>query len=161
VSLTIRDARADDASAILALMRALAEYEKLLHLFHNTEERIREALFAPAARVFCMIGEIGAKPAGYALWFYTYSTFRGRHGIWLEDLFVRPEHRGAGLGKAFMRRLAQRCAAEGLSRLEWSVLDWNAPSIAFYESLGAKPQGGWTTYRLADDALARLSAGPG
>jgi L-amino acid N-acyltransferase YncA len=129
VSLTIRDARADDASAILALMRALAEYEKLLHLFHNTEERIREALFAPAARVFCMIGEIGAKPAGF--------------------------------GKAFMRRLAQRCAAEGLSRLEWSVLDWNAPSIAFYESLGAKPQGGWTTYRLADDALARLSAGPG
>jgi GNAT superfamily N-acetyltransferase len=158
VSPIIRDARPEDAPAILALMRALAEYEKLLDAFENTEERICETLFSPAARVFCMIGKIGGAPAGYALWFYSYSTFRGRLGIRLEDLFVRPEHRGAGLGKAFMRRLARRCAEEGLSRLEWSVLDWNAPSIAFYESLEAKPQGGWTTYRLADEALARLAA---
>jgi GNAT superfamily N-acetyltransferase len=160
VSPVIRDARPEDAPAILELMRALAEYEKLLDIFENTEERIRETLLSPAPRVFCAIGEIGGAPAGYALWFYTYSTFRGRHGIWLEDLFVRPEHRGSGLGKAFMRMLARRCAEEGLSRVEWSVLDWNAPSIAFYESLGANPQGGWTAYRLADEALARLAAAP-
>ncbi len=159
MSLLIRDARPDDAPAILALMRALAEYEKLLAEFENTASRLRETLFGAAPRVFCAIGEIDGETAGYCLWFYTYSTFRGRLGIWLEDLFVLPQHRGAGLGKAFMRGLARRCAEEGLARLEWSVLDWNTPSIAFYRSLEATPHGGWTTYRLAGAALSKLAAG--
>jgi GNAT superfamily N-acetyltransferase len=121
---------------------------------------ITAALFGPNPRVFCDIAEWEDEPAGFALWFYSFSTFRGRHGIYLEDLFVRPAFRGRGLGKALLARLARRCAEEGLARLEWGVLDWNEPSIAFYRSLGAIAMDGWTKNRLDGEALARLAAGP-
>jgi GNAT superfamily N-acetyltransferase len=108
--------------------------------------------------VFCELAEWDGEPAGFALWFYTFSTFKGRHGIYLEDIYVRPAHRGRGIGRALLARLARRCAAEDLGRLEWAVLNWNAPSIAFYERLGARPMSDWTIYRLAGDALGTLGA---
>jgi GNAT superfamily N-acetyltransferase len=114
-------------------------------------------LFGPAPRVFCDIAEIDGAPVGFALWFYSYSTFRGRHGIWLEDLFVRPEQRGAGAGLALLKALARRCADQDLARLEWSVLDWNAPAIGFYDSLGALTMDEWTTRRLTGAALEALA----
>ena len=154
MALTIRPAEPDDVPTIVALIRALADYERLLHEARATEEDLAAALFAPAPRVFCDIARLDGEPVGFALWFYTFSTFVGRHGIWLEDLFVQPDKRGFGIGKALLTGLAARCVAENLGRLEWSVLDWNAPSIAFYESLGAGPMSDWTTYRLTGDALA-------
>jgi GNAT superfamily N-acetyltransferase len=116
------------------------------------------ALFTPRPRVFCDLAEWDGAAAGFALWFYNFSTFRGRCGIYLEDLYVRPGQRGRGIGKALLTHLAGRCQAEGLARLEWAVLDWNAPSIGFYESLGALPQSEWTVYRLTGGALQALAA---
>ena len=156
--LTIRPAEPDDAPLIFAFVRELADYERLSHEVVATAEDIRTALFGAEPRVFCDIAEWEGAPAGFALWFYNFSTFRGRCGIYLEDLYVRPAHRGRGLGKALLARLARRCRDEGLARLEWAVLDWNAPSIAFYESLGARPNSEWTVYRLSDDALETLGA---
>ena len=156
--LTIRPSEPDDAPLIFAFVRELADYERLSHEVVATAEDIRAALFGPEPRVFCDIAEWEGAPAGFALWFYNFSTFRGRCGIYLEDLYVRPAHRGRGLGKALLARLARRCRDEGLARLEWAVLDWNAPSIAFYESLGARPNSEWTVYRLSDDALETLGA---
>jgi GNAT superfamily N-acetyltransferase len=156
--ISIRAARPDDVGVILGFVRELAEYERLLDLAQSTEEDLRDALFGPDPKVFTDIAEWQGQPVGFALWYYTFSTFRGRHGLYLEDLYVRPEHRGRGIGKALLVHLAERCAAEGLARLEWEVLNWNAPSIAFYESLGAEPQGEWTGYRLTGDALERLAA---
>jgi GNAT superfamily N-acetyltransferase len=158
LSFLIRDARQEDAPAIVRLIRALAEYEKLLQHVVIQPERVREALFCEHPRAFCSIAEVAGQPVGYAIWFYNFSTFTGRHGIFLEDLFVEPEHRGLGIGKAFLQTLAQRCIAEDLTRLEWSVLDWNEPSIGFYRSLGAIPLDEWTGYRLAGEALARLGS---
>ena len=159
--LTLRSAELRDLAAIHALIRALAEYEKLLDAAQASESDLREALFCERPRVFCEVAEWSedghAEPVGMALWFYNYSTFRGRHGIYLEDLFVRPERRGRGIGKALLLRLAERCVTEGLARLEWSVLDWNEPAIAFYRSLGAVPLDEWTVFRLTDDALVRRS----
>ena len=155
--LTLRPACAADAPLVLSFIRELAEYEKLAHDVVATQADIEAALFCERPRVFCDIAEQDGAPAGFALWFYTFSTFRGRHGIYLEDLYVRPEHRGAGIGKALLGGLARRCRAEGLARLEWAVLNWNAPSIAFYESLGAQPHDEWTVYRLADEALGALA----
>jgi GNAT superfamily N-acetyltransferase len=126
------------------------------HEVEATEELIAQALFSDTPRVFADIAEWGAVPAGFALWFYNYSTFRGRHGIYLEDLFVRPGLRGHGIGKALLQCLAGRCVAERLARLEWSVLGWNEPSIGFYRSLGAVAKDEWTVYRLSGEALARL-----
>jgi len=123
-----------------------------------TEADIAGSLFGPNPRLFCDIAEADGTPVGFAVWFYNYSTFTGRHGIWLEDLFVNPEARGLGAGKALLRRLAERCRDEGLTRLEWSVLDWNAPSIAFYDSLGASAKTEWITRRLSGEALERLAA---
>jgi GNAT superfamily N-acetyltransferase len=154
--LTLRKADPKDAALIFALVCELAEYERLSHEVTATEADIAAELFGPAPRAFCDIAEWDGVPAGLALWFYSYSTFRGRCGIYLEDLFVRPEHRGRGIGKALLANLARRCAAEGLARLEWAVLDWNAPSIAFYESLGARPMNEWTVYRLIGPELAAL-----
>jgi GNAT superfamily N-acetyltransferase len=156
LSFSIRKAEPDDAPDLIRLIRALAEYEKLLDRFENDEALVREAFFGEAPRVFCDIAEVEGEPVGYAMWFYSYSTFTGRHGIYLEDVYVMPEHRGAGIGKAFLQGLAARCVAERLTRLEWSVLDWNEPSIGFYRSLGANPLEGWTGFRLAGDALAQL-----
>ena len=156
--LKLRSAVPADVPAILALIRELADYERLLHEVDATEADLTAALFGPHPRVFCEIAEWAGAPAGFSLWFYTFSTFRGRHGIYLEDLYVRPERRGAGIGKALIARLARRCADEGLPRLEWAVLNWNEPSIGFYRSLGARPQDDWTVYRLTGEALERLGS---
>jgi GNAT superfamily N-acetyltransferase len=153
----IRPARPGDEALIFSFVRELAEYEKLLHAVVATEEDIRSTLFGNHPRVFCDIAEAGGEPAGFAVWFYTYSTFQGRHGIYLEDLFVRPRFRGRGIGKAFLINLARRAVAEGCGRLLWQVLDWNKPSIAFYESLGARCLSDWLTYRLDGAALERLA----
>lgn len=159
MTVTVRPATPADASLIHGLVRALADYEKLLHEVEATEEDLAGHLFGAAPRLFCDIAEVGGAPVGLAIWFYNYSTFRGRHGIYLEDLFVVPEARGKGAGKALLQRLAQRCEAEGLARLEWAVLDWNAPSIAFYDSLGASAQTDWIVRRLTGEPLRALAAG--
>ncbi len=157
MTVSIRPARPSEVPLVLDLVRELAEYERLLDEVRATSAAIEAALFGPDPKVFCDIAEWNGEPAGLALWYYTFSTFQGRHGIYLEDLFVRPAHRGRGLGKALLEHLAARCRSEGLGRLEWSVLDWNEPSIGFYRSLGAEPVGGWTRYRLAGQALDRLA----
>ncbi|HEY1963233.1 MAG TPA: GNAT family N-acetyltransferase [Rhizomicrobium sp.] len=155
--ITIRPAKQGDEALVCTFIRELAEYERLLHECQATEENISAALFAPSPRVFCEIAESDGAAAGFALWFYNFSTFRAKHGIYLEDLFVRPEFRGRGIGKALLVHLAQRAMREGCGRFEWSVLNWNEPSIAFYKSLGAKPLSDWTTFRIDGDALASLA----
>jgi len=157
MSLIIRRAVASDVALILQFIRALAEYEKLSHEVDAREEDIGRDLFGSEPRVFCEIAEWDGKPAGFALWFYTYSTFRGRHGIWLEDLFVDPAFRGEGIGKALIANLAKRCETENLPRLAWWVLNWNTPSIEFYKALGAVMQDEWTVCRVDGDALERLA----
>ena len=157
MSLVIRPAAPIDAPLILQFIRDLAAYEKLLHEVEATEDDIRRDLFGENPRCFCDIAEHEGAPVGFALWFYNYSTFRGRAGIYLEDLFVKPEAPGLGAGKALLRRLAQRVVEADLGRLEWWVLDWNAPSIAFYDSLGAKPMSDWTVRRLDGEALRALA----
>jgi GNAT superfamily N-acetyltransferase len=158
MSLVIRPAAAEDARLILAFVRELAAYERLAHEVDADEGAIGAALFTAAPRAFCDIAEWVGEPAGFALWFYSFSSFRGRHGIYLEDLFVRPAHRGRGIGKALLATLARRCVAEGLPRLEWSVLDWNEPALEFYRSLGAVALDGWTVHRVSGEALQRLGA---
>ncbi len=158
MSLTIRAARPDDSALIFSLVRELAEYEKLSHEVDATEEMIAAALFGDAPRLYCDIAEWDGQPAGFAVWFLNFSTFRGRHGIYLEDVFVRPAFRGRGIGKALLMRLARRCVDEGWARFEWAVLDWNAPSIAFYKSIGAQVMDEWKVCRLSGDALSRFAA---
>jgi GNAT superfamily N-acetyltransferase len=157
MSLSIRRAAAADTELVLAFIRELADYERLSHEVDATPEAIAAALFGPNPRVFADIAEQDGGAAGFALWFYNFSTFRGRHGIYLEDLFVRPAYRGSGIGKALLRHLARRCRAEGLARLEWWVLDWNEPALRFYRSLGAAPMAEWTVQRIAGEALAKLA----
>ena len=159
MSFVIRSAEAKDAPAIVHLIKALAEYERLLDQVVNDEALVREAFFGAHPKSFCDIAEVAGEAVGYAIWFYSYSTFTGRHGLYLEDLYVAPEHRGAGIGKAFLQSLSERCVREKLTRFEWSVLDWNEPSIGFYKSLGAVPVDGWTRYRLDGAALARIGSG--
>jgi GNAT superfamily N-acetyltransferase len=159
MTVSIRPARPGEAGLVLAFVRELADYERLAHAVDATEAMIDAVLFAPDPRVFCDIAEWNGAPAGFALWFPNFSTFRGRHGVYLEDIFVRPEHRRRGIGRALLRHLARHCAERGWSRFEWSVLDWNAPSIAFYKSLGAELLDGWTTCRISGEALARLADG--
>ncbi|MEI5099238.1 GNAT family N-acetyltransferase [Streptomyces sp. PmtG] len=158
----IRTAVPADIPLIHTMIRELAAYEKAPHEARATEEQLREALFGARPAAFAHVAEDDAtgEPVGFCLWFLNFSTWRGVHGIYLEDLYVRPEARGGGHGKALLTELARICAERGYERLEWSVLDWNAPSVAFYESLGAKPQDGWTVYRLTDGALAALGEGP-
>jgi len=153
----IRPATPADSGLVFDLVHELAVYERLEADVDATPEMIAAALFGPAPRVFCDIAEWQGQPAGFALWFYNFSTFRGRHGIYLEDLFVRPAQRGHGLGKALLARLARRCVTENLARLEWSVLDWNTPSIDFYKAQGAVMLDGWTTCRVTGEALWRLA----
>jgi len=159
MSLAIRPATPADAALIFALIGELADYEKLAHEVKASETDIADILFAPSPRAFCDIAELDGAPVGFALWFYNVSTFEGRHGIYLEDLFVRPEARGRGAGVALLRRLAQRCRDEGLARLEWAVLDWNGLAINFYDALGAAAKSDWIIRRLSGEALAAL-AGP-
>jgi GNAT superfamily N-acetyltransferase len=159
MSLTIRRARADEAGLVYTFVRELAEYEKLSHEVAATEADIAEALFGDSPVLFCDIAEWDGEPAGFAVWFVNFSTFSGKHGIYLEDLFVRPALRGKGIGKALLMHLARQCVANGWSRLQWAVLDWNAPSIEFYKSLGADLMDEWTICRLSGEALARLAQG--
>lgn len=159
MSFAIRPARPEDVPAILGLIRELAEYEKLLDRVVADEDAIHASLFGANPRVFCDVAEVDGAVIGQAIWFYNYSTFAGRHGIFLEDLYVQPAYRGKGIGKAFLVRLAQRCVNEGLARFEWMVLDWNAPSIAFYTSLGAEMMDEWTGCRVDGNALAKLARG--
>ena len=137
---------------------ALAAYEKLGHEAKATQADVVRDLFGADPKVFCEIAEWDSQPVGFALWFYTYSTFQGRHGMWLEDLYVDPELRGKGIGKALLAHLARRCVSEGLGRFEWWVLDWNAPSIAFYKAQGGVMQDEWTKVRVDGDELLKLGA---
>lgn len=157
--LVIRAAKPADAQLVYSLVRELADYERLLDDVDATAEDLVRALFGANPRVFCDVAEWDGEAAGFALWFYNFSTFRGRHGIYLEDLFVRPAYRGKGIGKTLLVHLAQRAVAEGCARVEWSVLDWNEPSIKFYEALGAIPMEEWTIFRLTGAALAKVARG--
>lgn len=159
MTLAIRKAEERDAALIFDFIRELAAYERLAHEVDATEADIAKALFAPQPRVFADIAEWDGEPAGFALWFYNFSTFRGRHGIYLEDLFVRPDFRSKGIGRALLRHLAGRCVAEGLPRLEWWVLDWNEPALRFYRSIGATPMDEWTVRRVTGEALRALAEG--
>ena len=158
-ALRIAPAAESDIPLILSFIRALAEYEKLSHLVVATEENIREHLFGsnPVAEV--LLAHWSGEPVGFALYFRNFSTFLGQAGIYLEDLFVEPAHRGKGIGKALLKRLAEIAVERGYGRLEWSVLDWNTPSIEFYRSLGAVPMDEWIRYRLTGAPLMRLALG--
>ena len=157
--LEIQPATAADVPTILALISELAEFERLSHEVVATEEGLRETLFGarPAAEV--VIGRLGADVVGFALFFPNYSTFLGRPGLYLEDLFVRPRFRGQGHGEELLRHLARICIERKYGRLEWSVLDWNQRAISFYKALGARPMDEWTVFRVTGDALTRLGAG--
>lgn len=152
----IRPARVEDVPVILTLIRELAIYEREPDAVVATEDDLRTALFGPDPAVFAHVAEEDGTVVGYALWFLTYSTWLGRHGIHLEDLYVTPAARGRGHGKALLTELAAIAVERGYGRVEWSVLDWNRPAIDFYESLGAEPMSDWTTYRLTADALTKL-----
>ena len=153
----IRPATIDDTSLILTLIRGLADYERLPHEAVVTEADIRESLFGerPAAEV--LVAEVGSEAAGFALFFHNYSTFLGRRGLYLEDLFVFPAYRGQGIGLALMRRLARLAIERQCGRFEWWVLDWNESAIDFYQRLGARAMSDWTVYRLTGEPLARLA----
>ncbi|MFQ5562120.1 MAG: GNAT family N-acetyltransferase [Parvularculaceae bacterium] len=157
MSLRIREAGDEDAELVLDFIHELAAYEKLAHEVTATVENVRATLFAENPKAFVLIAEWNGAQCGFALYFFNYSTFLGRHGVYLEDLFVRKSFRGRGIGKALLARLAAIAEANGCGRLEWWVLDWNAPSIAFYKSLGAEAMDDWTVYRLTGDALAALA----
>jgi GNAT superfamily N-acetyltransferase len=159
MSLTIRRARADEAGLVFTFIRELAGYEKLSHEVEATEADIAEALFGENPRLYCDIAEWDGEPAGFAVWFINFSTFSGKPGIYLEDLFVRPSLRGKGIGKALLVHLAKQCVTNGWSRLQWAVLDWNTPSIEFYKSLGAELMDEWTICRVNREALIRLAQG--
>ena len=158
MSLAIRSARPGDEALVFGFVRKLAEYENLLGEVTAGEADMREALFGATPRCHCELAYWDGAPAGFALWFYNFSTFAGKAGIYLEDLYVEPELRGRGIGKALLKHLARRCLAEGLPRLQWWVLDWNAPSIAAYEAMGAKPMSEWTVYRVSGPELAALAS---
>ncbi|RAJ41367.1 L-amino acid N-acyltransferase YncA [Kitasatospora sp. SolWspMP-SS2h] len=161
----IRTATPADIPFVHAMIRELAEYERALPEAKATEEQLHDALFGEHPAVFGLIAESddpedAGEPVGFALWFRNFSTWRGTHGIYLEDLYVRPHKRGGGHGRALLTELARICVERGYQRLEWSVLDWNEPSIGFYKSLGAVPMDEWTVFRLTDGALAALGSGP-
>jgi GNAT superfamily N-acetyltransferase len=155
---TVRPIRPDDVPAVVALVRELAEYERALDEVQLTEEQLAERLFGDSPALFGHVAETEGEVVGMALWFLNFSTWRGTHGIYLEDLYVQPQHRGGGLGKELLRTLAEVCVERGYARLEWSVLDWNTPSIEFYRAAGAVPMDEWTVFRLTDDALATFAA---
>jgi GNAT superfamily N-acetyltransferase len=156
-STIIRPANPTDIPQILAFIRELADYEKEPQAAVATQADLLRDGFTDPARFHCLIAEWNSEPAGFALYFYNYSTWRGHTGIYLEDLFVRPAFRGNGIGKALLAKVAAIAVAEGCPRLEWAVLDWNTPAIDFYHSVGATPMSKWTTMRLSGDALATLA----
>ncbi|WP_282611167.1 GNAT family N-acetyltransferase [Pelagibius sp. Alg239-R121] len=155
--INVREATPDDIPLIAELILDLAEYEKLADLISYNHEDIRRALFSDSPDAEVRIGEVDGKPEGFALFFHNYSTFLGRRGLYLEDLFVRPEARGKGLGKRLLVELAKTAKARDCARMEWFVLDWNVPSIEFYKSLGAQPMEGWKIFRLTSDNISALA----
>jgi GNAT superfamily N-acetyltransferase len=154
---TIRPARPEDSETIASLIRELATYECLAHEAKATADDIRRNLFGPRPFAEALIAEVAAEAVGFALFFHNFSTFRGLPGLYLEDLFVRPECRGLGIGKALLATLARLAVERDCGRLEWAVLDWNEPAIGFYRSLGAVPMNEWTVFRVTDKALAELA----
>ena len=146
-----------DVPLILTFIKGLAEYERLAGDVVATEDLLRSSLFGPRRYAECLIARFKGEPAGFALFFHNFSTFLARPGIYLEDLFVKPELRGHGIGRLLLRRLARLAQERQCGRLEWSVLDWNEPAIGFYKSIGAAPLDDWTTFRLKGDALSRLA----
>ncbi|MBL9064826.1 MAG: GNAT family N-acetyltransferase [Sphingopyxis sp.] len=158
MTLAIRPATPADLPLIAQFIRDLADYEKLAHEVRFDEATLGAKLFGPRPYAEVVIGELDGTPQGFALFFHNFSTFEGRPGIYLEDLFVRPAARGSGLGKALLAHLAELCVTRDCARLEWSVLDWNAPAIGFYQSLGAKLMDEWTVMRVDGDALTKLAA---
>lgn len=159
--LSIREARPGDAALVLRFIQELADYEREPDAVVATEAMLDEALFGSNPRIFCDIAEWDGEPAGMALWFYNFSTWRGRHGIYLEDFYVTPASRGLGVGRALMARLAKRCVDEGMERMDWAVLRWNEPAIAVYERLGAYANDEWAMWRLTGEALEKLAAEAG
>ena len=155
--MTIRAAHIDDVDEILALIYELAVYEKAPEEAKATREQIIETFFCESPKVFCELVEVDGEIAGCAIWFLNYSTWLGMHGIYLEDLFVRPQYRGKGYGKALLKYLASICDERGYGRFQWWVLDWNEPSIEFYKSLGAVAMDEWTVYRVSEQALKNLA----
>jgi GNAT superfamily N-acetyltransferase len=155
----IRPARPGDVPAICVLIGELAAYERAAEQAMATEDDLSAALFGPQPAVFAHVADEGGQVAGFALWFLNFSTWTGRHGIYLEDLYVTPAMRGRGLGRALLSELAAICVQRGYPRLDWWVLDWNAPAIGFYRTLGAEPMDEWTTFRLTGPALTELAAG--
>ena len=155
--MTVRPVRPDDVPAVVALVRELADYEKALHEVALTGEQLTSALFGDSPALFGHVAESDGEVVGIALWFLNFSTWRGTHGIYLEDLCVSPQHRGAGLGTELLRTLAAVCVERGYSRLEWSVLDWNVSAIDFYKAAGAVPMDEWTVFRLTDNALTAFA----
>jgi GNAT superfamily N-acetyltransferase len=154
----LRRARRGDEDGIVGCIRALAEYEREPDAVKTTPDELRQALFGPSPAVFAHVVEKGGQIVAIAVWFLNYSTWTGRHGIYLEDLFVRETERRHGYGRALLKALAELCTQRGYTRLEWSVLDWNEPSIRFYRSVGATGMDEWTVQRLSGDALTRLAA---
>ena len=159
MALRIERAAERDLPAIVRLVRHLAEYEKLAHVMVSRADDFRKALFGPQRHVEALMAFAAYAPVGFALYFYNFSTFLGKRGIYLEDLFVEPEYRGQGIGKALLQRLAQIAKDEDCGRMEWSVLTWNQPSIDFYQRLGAVTLEDWRTFRLTGEALERLAEG--
>ncbi|GEL20762.1 GNAT family N-acetyltransferase [Pseudonocardia asaccharolytica] len=153
----VREMRDDDVEPVVGLVHELAAYEREPESCRLTAAQLRAALFGPSPALFGHVAEIDGAVVGCALWFLNFSTWEGVHGVWLEDLYVTPARRGHGLGRALLAELAAICVERGYARLEWSVLDWNAPAIGFYRSLGAVGRDEWTTFRLSGDALCALS----
>ena len=153
----VRRVHESDVDAVVGLVHELAAYERAPRECHLTAPQLHDALFGAAPALFGHVAEVDGRVVGCALWFLNFSTWRGTHGIYLEDLYVRPSSRGGGLGRALLVALAEECVARGYARLEWWVLDWNEPAIGFYKSLGAIAMDEWTVYRVTDDALDHLA----
>lgn len=158
-TIVLRPAVAADSPKILALIQALADYEKEPHAVLATEAHLQATLFADRPKVHGVMAELNGVVVGFAVYFYNYSTWLGQHGLYLEDLFVEPDSRGVGVGLALLRHLAAKAVSEGCGRFEWMVLDWNEPAIDFYRAAGATPMDEWTVYRLSGDALTHFAAG--
>ena len=156
--LTIRPAVIADTDTILRFIRELAVYEKAEHEVLSTPAHIHRTLFAPQPAVFGLMAELDGAPVGFAMYFFNYSTWQGQHGLYLEDLYVTPQARGVGAGKALLQRLAKIAVEQDCGRFEWSVLDWNTPAIDFYDTLGAKPQSEWIRYRMTGEALQHMAS---
>jgi GNAT superfamily N-acetyltransferase len=161
MALRLRDAGREDLPLVLRFIRALAEYERLSHEVTADEATLARFLFGEPRRAEALITEWDGEPVGFAVWFYSFSTFLGRPSLYIEDVFVEPALRGKGIGTAIFSHLAARALAQGCGRMEWSVLDWNAPSIAFYRAIGARPREGWSLQQLSGEALAALAARQG